>query len=113
MSPHLKAAFSAEMQLATEYFQAGNLDSAFAHLERAHILGQRDTFRHTWSHWWMFKIGLSRRDAREIRGQTLRMLASLLFSRIWVPVGNTGGANVSPLKPMPIPEDLRELLRED
>jgi len=26
----------------------------------------------------------------------------------WVPIGNTGGANVSALKPMPIPADLAE-----
>ncbi len=27
-----------------------------------------------------------------------------------VPVGNTGGSNVSPFKPMVIPEDLRHIL---
>ena len=26
----------------------------------------------------------------------------------WVPHGNTGGANVSPTRPMPIPADLRQ-----
>ena len=113
MSPRLKAAFSAEMQLARDYFRAGNLDSAFVHLERAHILGQRDTLRHTWNHWWMFRVGLRRGDFREVQGQVLRMLASLLFSRIWVPEGNTGGSNVSPIKPMPIPAELRELLKKN
>lgn len=113
MNPRLKAAFSAEMQLARDYFRAGNLDSAFAHLERAHILGQRDTLRHTWSHWWMLRVGLRRRELRETVGQIARILASLLFSRLWVPEGNTGGANVSPLKPMPIPADLRELLKKN
>lgn len=111
MSPPLKAAFSAEMQLARDYHQAGNLDSAFAHLERAHILGQRDTLRHTWSHWWMLRVGWRRRDRRETVGQIARILASLLFSRIWVPEGNTGGANVSPFKPLPIPADLRGLFK--
>lgn len=110
MSPRLKAAFAAEMQQARDYFRAGNLDSAFAHLERAHVLGQRDTLRHTWSHWWMFRVGLHRGDFREMRGQVLRMLASMLFSRIWVPEGNTGGADVSPVRPMPIPDDLKRLL---
>jgi len=28
-----------------------------------------------------------------------------------VPLGNTGGANVPPLKRMPIPEDIKELIR--
>ena len=30
----------------------------------------------------------------------------------WVPKGNTGGANVSALKPMPLPSDLSELLQD-
>jgi hypothetical protein len=37
-------------------------------------------------------------------------MAAALFSRIWVPEGNTGGANVSAIQPMPIPADLRDLL---
>lgn len=61
----------------------------------------------------MFRVGLRSRDFREVRGQMLRMVAALLFSRVWVPEGNTGGANVSPLKPMPIPADLRELLTKN
>ena len=61
----------------------------------------------------MFRVGLRSRDFREVRGQVLRMVAALLFSRIWVPEGNTGGANVSPLKPMPIPADLLELLKKN
>jgi len=47
MSPQLKAAFATEMQQAKDYFRASDLDSAFVHLERAHILGQRNTLRHT------------------------------------------------------------------
>ena len=31
-------------------------------------------------------------------------------SIFWVPTGNTGGANVNPLKPMPVPDDLRPYL---
>ncbi len=39
-----------------------------------------------------------------------RILAALLFSRIWVPIGNTGRARVSAFQPMPVAEDLRSLL---
>jgi len=81
----------------------------FAHLERAHILGQRSTVRHTYTHWLMFRAGLRQRDFTEVLGQVPRMLASILFSRIWVPRGNTGRARVSAMKPMPIPGDLRHL----
>jgi hypothetical protein len=37
----------------------------------------------------------------------------MLLSRLWVPLGNTGGANVNPLQPMPIADDLRELMETD
>lgn len=110
MNSKLKQAFRSEMTTARAAYRAGELEAAFHHLERAHILGQRYVWPHTESHWWMLKVGLRRADAREIVGQLLRILASLLFSRIWVPAGNTGGADVSPLKPMPIPADLQALL---
>jgi hypothetical protein len=112
MNARLKEAFAAEMQLAMHFVDASDLDNAFNHLERAHILGQRDTLRHAWSHLWMLRVGWHRRDGREIRGQLARIVAALLFSRFWVPAGNTGGANVSPFQPMPVPDDLRQLLKE-
>ncbi|MES2919002.1 MAG: DUF3703 domain-containing protein [Pseudomonadota bacterium] len=112
MTPHARVAFHYEMKAARACYRDGDLDAAFAHLERAHILGQRDTLRHTWSHGWMLRVGWARRDGREIRGQLLRLVGALLISRIWVPLGNTGGANVSPVQPMPLPDDLRRLLEE-
>ena len=62
----------------------------------------------------MLKIGFGRKDIREIFGQIIRMIAVFPASLFgWVPVGNTGGANVSALKPMPIPHDLALFLEED
>jgi hypothetical protein len=61
----------------------------------------------------MLGVGVARRDFREVAGQLSRMLAALLFSRIWVPVGNTGGANVSAFSRMPIPADLQAILDDD
>lgn len=112
MSPQLKAAFASELDAARRHYRAGDLDAAFARLERAHVLGQRATWPHAWSHLWMLRVGWRRRDGREVRGQLLRLPAALLFSRLWVPAGNTGGANVSALQPMPVSEDLRRLLPE-
>jgi hypothetical protein len=81
----------------------------FVHLERAHILGQRSTIRHTYAHWLMFRAGLQQRDFREVLGQVPRIVASIVFSRIWVPLGNTGRARVPAMKPMQLPIDLRYL----
>jgi hypothetical protein len=61
---------------------------------------------HVINHYWMLKVGGRRRDVREVLGQILRIIGSVgsLIGR--VPIGNTGGANVSAIKPMPIPPDL-------
>ncbi|ABE53898.1 conserved hypothetical protein [Shewanella denitrificans OS217] len=112
MKVNVKRAFIAEMDSAQQLYEQGQFTKAFFHLERAHILGQAYVIPHTQSHWWMLKVGLKTHDAREVLGQIPRMLASVIFSRIWVPVGNTGGAKVSPFEPMAIPEDLKAILQK-
>jgi hypothetical protein len=107
MKPLLRQAYEAELAAAA---RAGRHDQVMHHLARAHILSQRHTFAHTYVHWRMFKAGWQDGDRREIAGQLKRMVAAAIFSRIWVPVGNTGLANVSAVRPMPVPEDLRGIL---
>ena len=106
----IAAAYAAELAAASAARLAGKVELAFHHLERAHILGQRDTPRHVETHWLMLRLGLSTRSWREVIGQATRIVAAALFSRLWVPVGNTGRANVSAIKPMPLPADLRVLI---
>lgn len=106
----LEQAFAQEWDLARAASRAREHDRAFRHLERAHILGQRRTWLHIKSHLGMLQVGWQRRDRREVPGQLLRIAAAALFSRLWVPAGNTGGANVSAFRPMPIPQDLQALL---
>jgi hypothetical protein len=105
-----RGAFEQEWQFAASARATGQLELAFHHLERAHILGQRDTVLHVRSHIGMLTIGWQRRDGRELVGQLARIVAAALLSRIWVPEGNTGGANVSATQPMAIPPDLRAIL---
>jgi len=112
MSDRLKLAFETEMQCGQALMAYGDFGGAFQHFERAHVLSQRHTVPHVRTHLAMLRVGWINRDAREISGQISRMFAALLFSRLWVPVGNTGGANVSAFKPMPIPSDLAALLDE-
>ncbi len=113
MKPALQVAFQFELFRAREREAAGALEAAFAHLERAHILSQRDTCAHVGVHLRMLRFGWRRRDAREVSGQFSRTFAALVFSRLWVPIGNTGGANISALRPLPLPEDLRVLLEAE
>jgi len=112
MHPALRQVYDRELTAALMQSQDDQLDAAFAHLERAHILGQSFTLPHARTHWEMLKIGWKRGDVTEITGQILRIFGSLLFTWVWVPVGNTGGAHVPPFKSMPIPEDLQELLKQ-
>jgi hypothetical protein len=110
MKHEARAAFRHEVQSAREEIAAARVEVAFVHLERAHILGQRDTVAHVHSHWLMLRLAASVGQWREVVGQAIRIVAAALFSRIWVPIGNTGRANVSALRPMPVPEDLRALV---
>lgn len=110
MRESLRLALEQELVLAAAHRRAGEYEAAFARLERAHILSQRHAFAHAGVHLRMWRLGWERRDAREIVGQLPRILAALLFSRLWVPAGNTGGTNVSAFRPMPMPADLRAVL---
>ena len=113
MNGPLRAAYDAELEAADAAALGGKTEVAFNHLERAHILGQRHTREHVRAHWLMLRLGASAGAWREVFGQTTRIVAAALFSRIWVPTGNTGRANVSALKPMPIPGDRRAVLEND
>jgi hypothetical protein len=113
MNPALKTVFARELAAADAAEKSGDTRIAFAHLERAHIVGQRYFLTHLLAHFRMLRIATHRRDARETRGQILRLLAVIPGYLLgWVPKGNTGGANVSALKPMPMPEDIAPLLQD-
>lgn len=107
----LRRAYRISINKAKAHYRRGLWSAAFSQLERAHILGQRDLGAHLVTHWWMLKCGWQQRSAKEVIGQLLRLLAVLPgFISGWVPLGNTGGANVSALKPMPLPDDIKALL---
>lgn len=103
-------AYEQEVARADQALQRGDFEAAFSHLERAHVLAQRLTGRHTFIHWRMLVAGLRRGDMREVFGQVPRIVASILFSRLWVPRGNNGRARVSAFQPMAVPDDLRHLV---
>ncbi len=103
----------AEISEAEELRRLGDDAGAFRRLERAHVLGQANTYQHTRVHYLMLKHGFRQRDSREIAGQLLRIGGAATKTPFGLyPEGNTGGANVSPFKRMPIEPDLREILSE-
>lgn len=97
----------AELTAAQAAQAQGQSALAFSHLERAHVLGQASTREHVRVHWRMFLWGLRQRDAREWAGQLLRIAGAATKTAFGlVPEGNTGGANVSPFKRLPIAPEL-------
>lgn len=111
MNIELKEAMEAELSMGKKHFIQKEYAISFSYLERYHILSQAFYLPHLNSHWWMFKVGIKTLNAKEIVGQIVRMVGSVgsLFGKY--PEGNTGGANVSPFKSMPIPDDLKPLLK--
>jgi len=106
--PHVHA----ELRFALEAQARGEPELAFHHLERAHILGLATTAEHVLVHWRMLLWGVRQRSARECLGQLLRILAAATMTALGAtPSGNTGGANVSPVKRMPVPPDLEALIQ--
>ncbi len=104
----LKLEFYRHLQLGKKALIKKEYSTAFYYLENAHILGQQHLWRHTLSHYWMFVFGIKTNNTKEIIGQAFRIIASLLFTLIWVPKGNTGGTNISPIKPIPIRKELEK-----
>jgi hypothetical protein len=111
MKPVLRAAFATELQLASAAVELGDHARSWKHLERAHILSQAYAWPHVWVHGLMLASAWRRRDLREIVGQVTRVMVAAPGS--WLgraPLGNTGGADVGILTPMPIPADLQRVL---
>ena len=95
-----------------ELFEQGDLQAASHYFQEAHIIGQIFIAEHTLSHWWLWRVGWKLRKWPEIIGQPPRILASLIFSKLWVPRGNSRLASISAFKTMPIPPALQEFFDE-
>ena len=108
----LQRHFAHELEMYRVNYQNADLLSAWRHLERAHIIGQPWPGEHTYLHWMMLKFGFKIKSWKEILGQIPRLLVGGVKSFVGkIPVGNTGGANVPPLRPMEIPPDIQELMK--
>lgn len=106
----LKTYYDKEIESFQTEFLNGNLKNAWNHLERAHILGQKYPYTHTSVHWKMLKFGFKIKSGREILGQIPRLIFGGVKSFVGkIPVGNPGGANVPPLKPFPIENELQQM----
>ena len=107
----LQPFYQTELTKAAQAFSKGHYQISWRHLERAHILAQPYPYHHTAVHWKMFCFGIKLKNWKEVMGQIPRLLVGGVKSFVGnIPVGNTGGANVPPLMPMEIPEDLAAMI---
>jgi len=92
---------------------AGQFETAWRSLERAHIISQPYFALHVSNHWSMLSFAMRLRDHREIVGQFIRLALAPLGSLTGrIPIGNTGRSNVSAFAPMPIPDDLKVVMKD-
>lgn len=111
MNIELRLAFDREIALGQELVASENLERAFKHLERAHVLGQMFVGPHSKAHWLMLRLELRRRRIGAVFGQAVRLFLGAIGSTVGVvPVGNTGGTDISMFRRLPIAPELQELI---
>lgn len=110
MPERLVPFYRKELDMAQRYLPS-DLKISWRHLEMAHILGQPYPLEHTFIHWRMLQFGFRIKSIKEIMGQLPRLAVGGVKSFVGIiPVGNTGGADVPPMRPMPIPDELQAII---
>lgn len=105
--------FDRELTEADLAFKSQHFQVSWLHLERAHILGQPYPLAHTIVHFKMLGFGVRTKNITEVLGQIPRLVFGGVKSFVGeIPVGNTGGSNVPPLRPMQIPADLKQIIHQ-
>lgn len=112
--PHsLKPFYEKELKMYFQCLKNGELQLAWNHLERAHVIGQAYPWEHSYVHWKMLGFGIRIKSMREILGQLPRLLVGGVKSFVGkIPKGNTGGADIPPLRTLPIEEDIQAIFKK-
>lgn len=106
----LKPYFDSELEKFKLEYSNKNFEMAWKHLEKAHIIGQKYPFAHTFVHWKMLQFGFKIKNKKEVLGQIPRLIFSGVKSFVGkIPEGNPGGANVPPLKSFPIEKEIKDI----
>ena len=102
-----RLAYRHEIAMMKSALLACDEKAALRHVVRAHILGQRYLIPHLTSHAWMMRMAWKRGDKVDLVGQFRRLLFTIPAWLVgWVPVGNPGLTSVSPLRSVPMSQDL-------
>lgn len=110
MPKKLQPFFKASVSAYSTAMKENNLTEAWHQLERAHVIGQAYPYEHSLVHWKMLVFGCKIKRVKEVVGQIPRLLVGGVKSFVGqIPVGNTGGANVPPMRRMPIQQEIQEI----
>ena len=109
IAPHVEA----QIALASAARREGRVSDEFAHLEAAHVLGQESTRWHVRVHVEMARWALRQKSMRELSGQTLRIVGAATKTIFGlVPIGNTGGTNISPFRRLPLSSSHEAIIKD-
>lgn len=110
MPASLQPFFREALDLHEQAMLHKDLVEAWHQLERAHVIGQAYPYQHSKAHWKMLVFGCKIKNVNEILGQIPRLLVGGVKSFVGnIPVGNTGGANVPPMRSMPIHDEIKTI----
>lgn len=108
----IASSVESELENAKLARSAGYFSQEFTRLERAHVLGQESTYWHVKVHVLMLVWAARNGSVREALGQIFRIVGAATKTAFGlVPQGNTGGANISPFKKMPVSPELAALIQ--
>jgi sterol desaturase/sphingolipid hydroxylase (fatty acid hydroxylase superfamily) len=113
VSRALRAAFAGSLRAADLAASASRPAEALAHLEDAHVLGQRATCLHVRSHLALLRFGWRARSPRQVSGQLLRLVAAAALTWAWMPAGNPGSTGVPLLARRPVAPEVASILDRD
>lgn len=113
MPEKLKPFFREALNSYAEAMQKKQLHDAWHQLERAHVIGQAYPYEHSLVHLKMLVFGCRIKSMQEVFGQIPRLLVGGVKSFVGtIPIGNTGGANVPPMRPMIIEDEILEIFKK-
>jgi hypothetical protein len=108
--PRLKQFCLAELDFAAAAVTNNKLETAWAHLERAHIASQPFVYLHLVVHIRMAGLAIHSRDYRESFLQLPRLILAGPSSLLRLaPAGNPGSSRYGLFEKRKIPEDMKEL----
>ena len=108
---NIKPYVEQELVLAKQARKQNNASAEFKHLENAHVLGQASTLLHTKVHVLMLFWAVRQVNIKEGLGQVMRIVGAATKTAIgFIPAGNTGGANVSAFKVLPVSPKLAPII---